>query len=178
MGFNRLAPRHELASADKFPPSLWTWPNFTPQEMACKGTGRLMIDPESMDCLQSLRDQVGKPLVIQSAYRTREHNKAVGGAAGSMHLAACAFDVSMKGHDPHEFEEWARACGFTGFGFYPDQGFMHIDTGPARWWGEKFPAYQDEKPAPDLDAPPPDLDAPGPQDGPKIANKLKRKQSA
>ena len=33
----------------------------------------------------------------------------------------------------------ARAIGFQGFGFYPRSGFMHVDLGPARSWGERFP---------------------------------------
>jgi len=33
----------------------------------------------------------------------------------------------------------AREVGFLGFGFYPRSGFMHIDLGPARQWGERFP---------------------------------------
>ncbi|MBE0455789.1 MAG: DUF882 domain-containing protein, partial [Roseovarius sp.] len=33
----------------------------------------------------------------------------------------------------------ARAVGFLGFGYYPRSGFMHIDLGPARSWGEPFP---------------------------------------
>jgi hypothetical protein len=27
---------------------------------------------------------------------------------------------------------------FRGFGFYPRSGFIHIDSGPAREWGERF----------------------------------------
>lgn len=142
-------PQHELANWRDFPAAAWRWPNFTPQEMACKGDGRLLIHAESLDLLQNLRNLLAAPLVIHSAYRTRDYNKRVGGAPGSMHLAARAYDVSMSGHDPHEFETAARHCGFTGFGFYPDQNFMHIDTGGARWWGDPFPAYQDEPhPAP------------------------------
>ena len=37
------------------------------------------------------------------------------------------------------FEAAARAIGFKGFGFYPRSGFIHIDLGPARSWGERFP---------------------------------------
>jgi hypothetical protein len=50
-----------------------------------------------------------------------------------------AFDVRMENHDPHEFEAAARAVGFTGFGYYPKSGFMHVDTGPARSWGTPWP---------------------------------------
>lgn len=121
-----------------FPREGWRWPNFRPEEMACKD-GTILIHPASLDRLQRLRGKIGKPLVIHSAYRSGGYNKRVGGAAGSLHLAARAYDVAMKGHDPAEFEAAARACGFTGFGFYPEQGFMHIDTGPAREWGDRWP---------------------------------------
>ena len=134
-----LPPETEFANWRDFPDYLWHWPNFTPEEMACRGDGRLMIHAASMDMLQALRNLIGAPLIIHSAYRTRDYNARVGGAAGSMHLAARAFDVSMLGHDAEDFEAAARHVGFTGFGFYPDQVFMHIDTGPARWWGTPFP---------------------------------------
>ena len=45
----------------------------------------------------------------------------------------------MANHDPEAFEAAARAIGFKGFGFYPRSGFMHIDLGSARSWGERFP---------------------------------------
>ena len=51
-----------------------------------------------------------------------------------------AFDIAMANHDPVVFEAAARAVGFQGFGFYPRSGFMHIDLGPPRVWGEKFQA--------------------------------------
>jgi hypothetical protein len=56
-----------------------------------------------------------------------------------MHLQGAAFDISMANHDPESFEAAARAVGFTGFGFYPRQNFMHIDIGRARQWGDPFP---------------------------------------
>lgn len=117
----------------------WRWPSFSPREMACKGTGRLVIDTGAMDKLQALRDRLGKPMIVVSAYRSPEHNRAVGGAKASQHLEAKAFDISMANHDPHQFEAAARAVGFTGFGYYVKNGFMHIDTGPARSWGDPWP---------------------------------------
>ena len=89
--------------------------------------------------MQALRDRLGKPLIVRSAYRSPEHNRAVGGATRSKHMDGAAFDIAMSNHDPGAFEAAARAVGFLGFGTYPRSGFMHIDLGPARSWGERFP---------------------------------------
>ena len=121
------------------PDSAWRWQNFSPAEIACRGTGQLKLHPEAMDKLQSLRDRLGKPLIIRSAYRSPEHNRAVGGAKASKHMEGTAFDIAMANHDPVALEAAARAVGFLGFGYYPRSGFMHIDLGPARTWGERFP---------------------------------------
>nr|WP_273500787.1 DUF882 domain-containing protein [Paracoccus sphaerophysae] len=45
----------------------------------------------------------------------------------------------MANHAPVTFEAAAREVGFLGFGFYPRSGFMHIDLGPAREWGDRSP---------------------------------------
>jgi hypothetical protein len=120
------------------PGSLWRWPNFSPAEIACRGTGKLKLVPEALDKLQALRDLLGKPLIIRSAYRSPEHNRAVGGATRSKHMDGAAFDIAMSNHDPVAFEAAAREVGFLGFGFYPRSGFIHVDLGPARQWGERF----------------------------------------
>ncbi|MBS0126845.1 YcbK family protein [Thetidibacter halocola] len=122
------------------PESSWRWPNFSPAEIACRGTGAIRINILAMDMLQALRDRLGKPLIVRSAYRSPEHNRAVGGAPASKHMSGTAFDIAMTNHDPVAFEAAARAVGFLGFGYYPRSGFMHIDLGPARSWGDPFPA--------------------------------------
>ncbi|MBJ6372768.1 YcbK family protein [Sedimentitalea arenosa] len=121
------------------PQTAWRWASFSPAEIACRGTGKLLVNEAALDKLQSLRDQLGKPLIVRSAFRSPEHNHAVGGAKRSKHLTGAAFDIAMSNHDPVAFEEAARAVGFLGFGFYPRSGFMHVDLGPARQWGERFP---------------------------------------
>jgi hypothetical protein len=121
------------------PAIVWRWANFSPAEIACRGTGKLLVNEAALDKLQTLRLRLGKPLIVLSAYRSPEHNRAVGGAKASKHMDGIAFDIAMANHDPVAFEAAARAVGFQGFGFYRRSGFMHIDLGPARSWGERFP---------------------------------------
>lgn len=121
-----------------YPVAAWRWPSFSPQEMACRGTGKLAINEAAMDKLQALRDRLGVPIIVNSAYRSPEHNRNVGGAAGSKHLLAEAFDVSMSNHNPAVFEAAARAVGFAGFGFYQRNNFIHVDVGPSREWGARW----------------------------------------
>ena len=111
----------------------WHWPSFTPAEIACKGSGELLIDFDAMDRLQALRNAVGVPVVLNSAYRSEAHNKAVGGAPKSMHRLGRAFDVKITPRLSREtIKQAARAAGFSGFGDY--NSFVHIDTGKARHW--------------------------------------------
>lgn len=116
----------------------WRWSNFAPAEIACRGDDKLLINEDAMDKLQALREKLGFALVVLSAYRSPEHNAHVGGVDNSEHLEACAFDILMFGIDPARFEKAARQVGFTGFGFYPDVPFIHIDTGRSRFWGKRW----------------------------------------
>ena len=90
------------------PESTWRWPNFSPAEIACRGTGKLLINEPALDKLQALRDRLGKPLIVRSAYRSPEHNRAVGGATRSKHMDGAAFDIAMANHDPVAFEAVRR----------------------------------------------------------------------
>lgn len=109
------------------------WPDFTKDEIKCPLTGLLGIREEAMDAIQGLRYDIGEPLVINSAYRSPEHNKAVGGVLGSYHVKGLAFDISLRGHDKWELLRRAKLAGFSGFGFY--KNFLHVDLGPVRHWG-------------------------------------------
>lgn len=128
------------------PKDKWRWANFSPRELACKGSGALLVNEDALDKLQALRNALGKPLLITSAYRSPEHNKRVGGAKDSYHMRGVAFDVRIDNQDPQEFETAARAAGFTGIGYYPKSGFIHIDTGPKRTWGTPWPVTPTDLP--------------------------------
>ena len=113
----------------------WRWSNFSPSELACKGTGLLHIEPELLDKLEKLRAMLGgKPIIINSAYRTPERNRAVGGASQSYHMRGAGLDINMVNHDPHEFERAALAVGFNGLKRYPARGFMHLDIREGAQW--------------------------------------------
>ena len=127
-----------------YPADKWRWPSFSPEEMACRGTGKLLVHEPSMVKLQALRDAIGKPFIVNSAYRSPEHNRRVGGASRSQHLHGRAFDISMANHHPHAFEMAARRGGFNGIGTYPPKNgaynFLHIDTRQNyASWGSPFP---------------------------------------
>ncbi len=130
---------HYFADWRNIPETLWRWANFSPEEIACRGGGNIRIDEAALDKLQKLREKLDVPLIVHSAYRSSDYNRRVGGAEHSMHLQGAAFDISMANHDPDAFEAAAQTVGFTGFGYYPRQNFMHIDTGRARQWGDPFP---------------------------------------
>ena len=49
------------------PAGAWRWPDFSPAEIACRGSGALLIDASTLDRLQALRDRLGKPLIVRSA---------------------------------------------------------------------------------------------------------------
>lgn len=80
--------------------------HFKFNEFACKdGT---IVPPHFMPNvfkiatqLEIIRMHLGQPIIINSAYRTKEYNKKVGGAVASQHLTASAVDIAVKGHDPH-----------------------------------------------------------------------------
>lgn len=123
--------------APKLDLNAWRWPNFSAYELRCRGTGRLVIVPEALDKLQALRTILGKPMPVNSAYRSSSYNLLVGGASNSYHLVALAWDINTAKLDPEELIRLAKICGFRGFGRYPKQDFVHIDLRetPAEWTG-------------------------------------------
>ena len=83
--------------------------------------------------LEQMRELVGKPLIITSAYRSPFHNARVGGAPRSFHKLGRAFDIRLKGHDKDHLFILARAVGFGGVAARGNS-FIHVDTGGKRTW--------------------------------------------
>lgn len=49
--------------------------------------------------LEGIRAQLGQPIMVNSSYRDKAHNKKVGGVATSQHLTASAVDIRSHSQD-------------------------------------------------------------------------------
>ncbi len=114
---------------------VWEWsPQFTPKEIACRGDGSLLVNPQALDVLLRARLLADRPFRILSAYRSPRHNALVGGAPKSAHKDGIAFDIALAGHEPDELLAVCRAAGFGSFGKY--NTFLHVDLREGRRWGK------------------------------------------
>ena len=107
-------------------------PHFQVQEFACNdGSDQILIDGDLVDLLEKIRAAVGgKPVHINSAYRTPEYNASpnVGGARTSQHLYGRAADIRIEDVPPllvgqiaeYYLDRWG------GIGVY--ETFTHVDT--------------------------------------------------
>ena len=89
--------------------------------------------------MQVIRDYFGKPIKINSGYRSPKHNKNVGGAKNSQHVKGRAAYIVITGVPPKqlaaELEKLiaAKKIKEGGIGIYPN--FVHYDIRgtKARW---------------------------------------------
>lgn len=134
--------------------------NFTVGEFACQdGSDKVLIDTDLVAILQKIRDHFGKPITINSAYRSVSHNRKVGGVSNSQHVKGTAADIVVSGVAPVEVAKYAEYImpNKGGIGVY--SGFVHVDvrTSRSRWtnYGKEnavsgFPGYTE--PAKELES--------------------------
>lgn len=113
--------------------------HFRAEELAC-GCDRdecrtVVVHWALIRLLERMRRQIEQPLYVSSGYRCPRHNKDVGGAPESLHLAGMAADVQASTSIEH-LAKVAEAVGAGGIGLYPRH--LHVDVGEPdrRWEGE------------------------------------------
>lgn len=134
--------------------------DFTVRELATSGgesADVARIDPKLVQCLQRLRDRVGKAIKITSGYRSWKRNKAIYAKLGkrpthSYHCAGMAADIKIAGMSPLEVGKAAIDAVGPNIGIGLAKTFTHIDVRgvPAAWdyagvdpaWIKEIKAYQ------------------------------------
>ncbi len=90
-----------------------------------KGSGSKMSE-ELLSMLDIARKKFGKPIKINSGYRTIAHNKKVGGKPSSSHLKGLAADISCKtSNDRFKLINVLIETGFNRIGVAGT--FIHVD---------------------------------------------------
>jgi hypothetical protein len=88
--------------------------------------------------LQPVRDHYGKPVRINSGYRSEQVNMLARGSKTSDHILGCAADIEINGVPNAELAQWiADNLDYTQviLEFYtpgiPDSGWVHVSYNPA-----------------------------------------------
>ncbi|TAJ92827.1 MAG: DUF882 domain-containing protein [Reyranella sp.] len=81
----------------------------------------------------------GGQIEVLSAFRSPESNAWLasvsrGVARDSQHMNGNAMDIRFPGVPVFRIRQAARSLNMGGVGFYPRSGFVHLDTGPVRYW--------------------------------------------
>ena len=114
-------------------------PHFQVKEFACTDGSRVVfISDDLVNLLENIRVHYGKPLHINSAYRTVTYNSKVSGSSSnSMHTYGLAADIRVEGVSPDRVADYAEQLlgDHGGVGRY--KTFTHVDTRSekARWNG-------------------------------------------
>jgi uncharacterized protein YcbK (DUF882 family) len=99
------------------------------------------MDPLLFDVLWHTTRIVGYggSIEVLSAYRSPSTNAWLasvsrGVARDSQHMNGNAMDVRFPGVPVFQIRQAAYSLNMGGVGFYPRSGFVHLDTGPVRYW--------------------------------------------
>lgn len=109
--------------------------------MRCRLTGREMDVPvkllELLDAIQERHG--GRTITVLCGYRSPELNGALATnssavAKKSLHMKGWAADIKIEGVRTSALRDTARSMLAGGTGYYPSDGFVHVDVGPVRSW--------------------------------------------
>lgn len=102
---------------------------FTPDEFYCKHCKKGAAAASLVLALEFMRRAWGGPVIVNSGYRCKEHNKAVGGSEMSRHLLGCAADIRPRDAEflsPFKLLVAQMFGGFACWEMKMYQSFVHI----------------------------------------------------
>lgn len=113
-------------------------PHFKVREFACSdGNDAVFVSEELLDVLEKIRVHFSKAVVVNSAYRTAEHNKKVGGTEKSQHLYGLAADIVVRDIAPADVADYVETLLQSRGGIGRYKTFTHVDVREkkSRWQG-------------------------------------------
>lgn len=102
------------------------------------------IDPDLFDALVQIHKVTGADkraaFTLISGYRSpktngRLHQRSNAVASKSQHMRGKAVDIALTNVRLSNVRKAALSLRAGGVGYYPQDGFVHVDTGPVRHWG-------------------------------------------
>lgn len=115
-------------------------PHFIASEFACPCSNCVdnFIDDALLEKLEQVRVALG-PLRINSGYRCPQHNKDIGGAPSSSHMAGLAVDIQPIPVNTDDLDKLYDKCleVFDNIGDGRPRRFVHVDVRPAKANGVK-----------------------------------------
>ena len=109
--------------------------NFSSEELTCSCCGDSGVEQWALDKLQEIRDNLGRPLKITSAYRCSNHPIEARKKVPGSHNQGTAFDIYYSnGAELHQLVSQGVLKGAVGIGIA--KNFVHLDwrTGTPVGW--------------------------------------------
>jgi uncharacterized protein YcbK (DUF882 family) len=103
---------------------------FTEDELKCTHCGKSGMDKDFMIRIEALREQLGFPFPVNSAYRCPEHPIEARKSSPGAHSTGHAIDIGVQGEKAHMLLDAALQAGFTGIGVSQKGSlgrFIHLD---------------------------------------------------
>lgn len=108
--------------------------HFKVREFACKdGSPVVFIDDYLYTILDILRNELGKPVIITSGYRTPEWNKRCKGARYSYHMRGMAADIRVDGITPKELANKLNDIVPDECGIIVYKSWVHFDVRTSKY---------------------------------------------
>jgi uncharacterized protein YcbK (DUF882 family) len=99
------------------------------------------IDVHLLDLLTELHRRSGstKAFQVVCGYRSPQTNAILaseggGVARNSLHVEGKAIDIRVADRSPRQVRDCAKSLRLGGVGYYPRAAFVHVDSGPIRYW--------------------------------------------
>lgn len=108
--------------------------HFKVKEFACKdGSPIVFVDTYLYTILNILRNELGKPVIITSGYRTPEWNAKCGGAKYSYHMRGMAADIRVNGMSAKELANKLNEIVPDECGIIVYKSWIHFDVRTSKY---------------------------------------------